>query len=576
MSALAAVLFAVAAQVHVSPREVKTCLVLPGGAVAAGTDAGVVVVEAGAPGASGPLHALPGARVEALAPALDRPGEPVFWAGTDAGLARVRWSPGRIEVERVFPGPPVRAVASLGSTVYAGTWESGLWALPAGAKALAVMDPAIAHISALAVRKDSLYVGSAGEGLYRLEGDRLAAVPAALPSPIVWAVAAQGERVFVGTLEGLAVLGEDQPPSRRLAADVRALGSSAAGLLVGTYGAGVFLVSADGSRRDEPVSPFIGSVMERDGSGCAAGPEGLWIRPRGLAAWRRTEWDGPPSNDLSALVRQGRRLVAGTFDQGIGVLEDGRWHPLGDPGIDARINALVADGERLWIATARGLCRLEGGEVRRWTEGEGLPSEDVHALAVLRDGRVVVGTARGAAVIRNGRVERLASAALGPVAIWAVAEQDDGTLWLGTSQGLITRSSAGRWRRLSVASGELQDDWVTALATSGPVVWAGTYGGGVTRLHYAPGRRLRARSLGGGSVNPGGLRVVGDTLYAATTDGLRARPLQGGGWTSVGDESLPPNITAVTPGQDGEEGLWVASRSGLVLYRSSRAGSPSN
>jgi hypothetical protein len=148
-------------------------------------------------------------------------------------------------------------------------------------------------------------------------------------------------------------------------------------------------------------------------------------------------------------------------------------------------------------------------------------------------------------------------------AVWAIVEQDDRTLWLGTSRGLLARSPDGRWRRLSVSSGHLEDDWVTALAVREQSLWVGTYSGGVTRIALATPRG-RARALGGGNVNPGGLALVGGTLYAATMDGLRARSTTSGTWSILRSAMLGVDVTAALPAADG---LWVASRRGLAFWR---------
>ncbi|HEY6175213.1 MAG TPA: hypothetical protein VIX73_12235, partial [Kofleriaceae bacterium] len=152
--------------------------------------------------------------------------------------------------------------------------------------------------------------------------------------------------------------------------------------------------------------------------------------------------------------------------------------------------------------------------------------------------------------------------------VWAIAETSAG-LWLGTTTGLYRgpatpwTSKAGsddaavadRWQRLSVASGHLRDDWVTALVTRGDVVWAGTYNGGVARIAGDA-----ATALGGGWINPSGLRWDGDRLLAATMDGLVAGDGRTATWTTT--PGLPGRdvTAAVRAGKT----LWVATRRGLI------------
>lgn len=70
--------------------------------------------------------------------------------------------------------------------------------------------------------------------------------------------------------------------------------------------------------------------------------------------------------------------------------------------------------------------------------------------------------------------------------------------------------------------------------------------------------------LGGGYVNLAGLTIGGDFLYAATMDGLLVRSLAAGDtteWKKPAKAALGLDVTGVVVAPDG---LWVASRRGLV------------
>jgi hypothetical protein len=152
-------------------------------------------------------------------------------------------------------------------------------------------------------------------------------------------------------------------------------------------------------------------------------------------------------------------------------------------------------------------------------------------------------------------------------ATWAVAESADGTIWLGTNVGLYY-GKGGAFRRVALATGDLADDWVTALAIRGSDVFVGTYAGGVTRLRPSgrAGGALEHAHLGGGCINPGGLTLMGDQLLAATMEGLLVRP--------AGDDRASWTVKAgATPGRDVTSArrvgdmLWVASRRGIGVSR---------
>jgi len=137
-------------------------------------------------------------------------------------------------------------------------------------------------------------------------------------------------------------------------------------------------------------------------------------------------------------------------------------------------------------------------------------------------------------------------------------------VYVGTASGLYRGTPGGAFERASLATGELRDDWVTALAVRGAEVLVGTYSGGITKLTFTP--RPRATHLGGGYVNPGGLTIDGTQLLASTMEGLFARPLDDDRATG---QLVPRAATGrdVTGAARVGGALWVASRRGIAIGR---------
>jgi ligand-binding sensor domain-containing protein len=144
-------------------------------------------------------------------------------------------------------------------------------------------------------------------------------------------------------------------------------------------------------------------------------------------------------------------------------------------------------------------------------------------------------------------------------ATWALAVGSDGTVWVGTMAGLYAGRD-GTFRRLAVATGDLRDDWVTALVVRGADVFVGTYAGGVTRLTPS-GAGFAHAHLGGGYINPGGLVFIGGQLHAATMEGLLVRGTDDtGAWHALTSAAPGRDVTAV---RSAGGALWVASRRGI-------------
>jgi hypothetical protein len=579
--------------------EVRACLPLAGGDTLVGTGGGLVRVDpAGvARRVWTASDGLPGTRIDALVADGDR-----VWVGTDAGVAQLAGA-----IEHAVATRPVRDIVRWHDAVYLATWDGGVVQLGRrGGDAVAMQGGAAvlrARVSALAVAGGTLWAGTAA-GLYRMRGDRLDHVDG--PREVT-ALVADGDRLWIGAPDGVWLRDGGAPRGlgggevRHLAVvDGAVMAAGTDGLSTVDHGR---VVAVAGAPRG-----FAQAIGAAHGAACTGGLDGLWLRPASpatpataatptAATWRHApRASGPPSSDLSAIAADGPRLWAGTFDQGLATYDPERgWRRITAPGLDTRINAILVEprpaGAHVWIATAEGITVLDGAGaiVSRLGKTDGLPSRSVLSLARLADGRIVAGTSVGAAFVGGGTVRRVGPRVPGDKGVgnvWAIAEAA-GALWLGTTTGLYRGPATGwttkdgaddaatlvepsgpgpttssepattpeRWRRLSVATGQLHDDWVTALAVRGDLLWAGTYHGGISRIDGDV-----ATHLGGGWINPAGLTWDGDRLLAATMEGLVAGDGRTATWTT----------TPALPGRDVTGALrvgrtlWIATRRGLA------------
>jgi hypothetical protein len=557
--------------------DARACVPLSAGGFAVATGGGLAIVgRDGRVRVLTSLDGLPETRVHGVVEQGDG-----VWVGTEAGAAFVALGHGAPVVKRTVLADPVQAVyASPGGVTYLGTRGAGVVAVDSPAAPPHVV-PSYApgvQVAAIAEAGGVLYVAYADGPLARRAGDVLRPLPG---SPVHGhALAAAGGAMVLGDLEGLFRVSPDGAFAPMAPVDARGVAASGDALFVATMGAGLQSGELRGSLRPVPgVSSLARGVSARGATRCVATADGVFVdsgEPGHAPGFRRLVLGGGlPSNDVTAVVpADGGRVAVGTFDRGAFFVGDGgAFVRVPAVGADEMVTALAWQGARLWVATARGLVRVDAdGTARRLLSSDGLPSSFVRAIHVLSPEQIVVGTDSGAAFV-DGR-DRVAPVAVVPSkgahapldspmhATWAVASTPDGTLVLGTVAGLYFGKD-GRFARASVASGALEDDWVTALAVHGDDVFAGTYSAGVMRLRLGAGAP-RATPLGGGYINAAGLAVRDGGLYAATMEGARVRPLadDAAPWSVVAAPASGRDVTAVSfAGAD----VWVASRRGVVV-----------
>jgi len=101
----------------------------------------------------------------------------------------------------------------------------------------------------------------------------------------------------------------------------------------------------------------------------------------------------------------------------------------------------LATEDAAWFAASDGLYRVSGGQGRRWTDADGLPSARATALARVGDA-IWVGTERGLAVVRDGIAQR--TGGVGAPAVTGLAVTGDSLVWIGTTRGLaVARARDG-------------------------------------------------------------------------------------------------------------------------------------
>ena len=133
-------------------------------------------------------------------------------------------------------------------------------------------------------------------------------------------------------------------------------------------------------------------------------------------------------------------------------LQEWRWlEPSASGGMrGARANDLVVRGRSAWLATDRGLARIDArnaSDVRLWSATTGLPADDVWAVAPRDDG-TWAGTGRGVVFVRDSIGDRRGTRTISePVLasgtrVRALLLTGD-TLWIGSDAGLLLLPPGG-------------------------------------------------------------------------------------------------------------------------------------
>jgi diguanylate cyclase (GGDEF)-like protein len=336
--------------------------------------------------------------------------------------------------------------------------------------------------AALVDREGSLWVGLAGEGLARRLGQgafRGGGEEMGLANNLVWAIARGASRsgngaLWVGTEEGLNRFDPEDGSIRTL------------------------------TRKEGLGGDAVQALAAFPDGRLYAGhwPGGVTLIGPGASAVRRCQFEGvdPSAVKIVSFFRtKGGDLVAGT-DRGIFRLPAGgvpdRFVPLKAPRArgPSRQFAFAEDAEgALWGAGEGGLSRLGGPDPRRFGTGDGLRAQDLSGIVRMEDGDFAVGYRNVSGVdrvrVRGGKLTvtplpEPPGSQPGKAVFLGIDAA--GTLWVGTPFGIDVHPRRGEPLHYGRADGLISDDMDqnAFLAEADGTVWIGTSRG---LVRFAPG-----------------------------------------------------------------------------------------
>jgi signal transduction histidine kinase/ligand-binding sensor domain-containing protein len=363
-------------------------------------------------------------------------------------------------------------------------------------------------------------------------------------------------------------------------------------LWIGTAANGLLRVNGNEVESVAVSHPEITALTEdREGNLWVGTAGGLnQLRPRAMDLIGRKA--GLSLESARSVCEDSRGLIwvvlqNGSLARGRG----GQWHALtsadGWPDGDATCVAPARDGG-VWIGTHdNGLRRWRGGRIQSWGPAEGLGGQFVRSLRQATNGDLWIATDAPSRMwlLRDGKIfeAHLPGRAL---AIRAMAEGADGTMWAGTADGQILRMQSGAIvNELGAQKGPPYS--VRCLETTADgSLWIGYAGWGIGRWH--DGRYARIGTAQGLyddyvsqilSDGQGGLWVTGnhglfkvrleDMVDVAQGRKTHVRSTAYG--RGEGLPSLQPaydNSPSAWRGTDGR--LWFSTRNGVLTVQPDR------
>lgn len=407
--------------------------------------------------------------------AVDAEGS--LWIGTYGGGAQ-RLAHGRFETFDVDDGLADNGVwavqPSADGTVWIGS-NGGLDRLRDGRLEALVGDQGLPRERIIALLEDlegNLWIGTYGGGLSRRRSDGSMdhlRQPQGLAGDVIWSLFEDREgTIWAGSLgKGLTRLragafktfGTNEGLSSNITSVLYF--DKRGDLWVGTRGAGLNI-----HRRDSD-DPFQFETFGRP-DGLAV--DGVWDLVEDAAGnfWFATNGDGV------------QRLDPG-----------GRWRrwTVGDGLADNVVFELLEDSRGgLWFGTNGGLSYFGGGTMTSLTVDEGLPTNQIRELKEDGNGNLWVGTTGGLCRIAlherpQDQAQRLTGEGfecfstqdgLSSNNIWAIHEDPQGILWLGTAGGGLVRFDGTSFFPLTTREGLYDDEVTVILEDQLGYFWLGT------------------------------------------------------------------------------------------------------
>lgn len=238
---------------------------------------------------------------------------------------------------------------------------------------------------------------------------------------------------------------------------------------------------------------------------------------------------GLPNNGVYYIYQDSKGYIWFCTDAGAARYDGQNYEILNteDGMLDGSVRGVVEDRHgNYWILTRGAASYYDGKQIKNYTTADGLPSNEIRSGLRDRRGTIWLGTREGLARFdekTNRFISYSAESAIPKAPVWSIIEASDGRIWMGlrggglvyydghkfmrygkehgleeavfylaedrfgslwiaTGKGLFQMKEEGQFRRYGLQEG-LPTEAISTVEIDGhDRVWFGTYGGGVCRL----------------------------------------------------------------------------------------------
>jgi signal transduction histidine kinase/ligand-binding sensor domain-containing protein len=300
------------------------------------------------------------------------------------------------------------------------------------------------------------------------------------------------------------------------------------------------LVHTIGARQDLATTDIYSLLQDREGSVWVGAWPGLF-HARDDSTTGKVSSGGLKTELITALFedRSGNLWIGS--HSGLRLMSHGKLRPL-PPGITFPEHALVQtiyedrDGT-MWFGTNGGLVEYRDGHSQLYTAKEGL-TRDVNVIMQTASGVLWVGGYGCLARHENGHFTSLsAQTGLEKVGVWALYEDRQGILWIGTYDYGLLRLENDHVTRFNTRNGLFDDGAFQILEDTRGNLWMSSHRG-IYRVakqelnDVAAGRRTSITSIAygkhdgmltvecNGGLSPAGLKTRAGTMWFPTQSGV--------------------------------------------------------